>query len=78
MDIKNKYTEEEVLQLVKWFKEHPFQGELDLGHGIYVRDAEKAIYQFCHLIPTRWDNPNFLGVIHNLIQIQNAIIAQQP
>jgi len=73
MEFKTTYTLEEIEELVNWFKTCKHEGELNLGEGEIIKDFNKAVEQLSSLAIRYYDNPNFLGSIHNLIKIRNKI-----
>ena len=76
MEYKPTYTKEEIDELVNWFTSHTFEKEMDMGHGIYLNDVEKAIAPLMHMARTQYENRNYSGSIHFLFRIRDELIKQ--
>ncbi|OKZ24810.1 MAG: hypothetical protein BHV77_03885 [Bacteroides sp. 43_108] len=73
---KPTYTKEEVDELVKWFNEHEYDDEVDLGHGQYIKSVKVSVAQLSHLAQLYYANRNFSGPINMLFKIRDCLTEQ--
>ena len=74
MDYKNSYTKEEVMELYEWFDTHDYPTEMDLGHGVYVKDTKLLIEKSRAVAQKKHNNPTYSGQINLLFQLREKII----
>lgn len=76
MTYKPTYTKEEVEELVKWFDTHKYEKEVDLGHGIFIRDIQTALPPMRNIALAKYENRCFSGQIQLLFRIREELIKQ--
>lgn len=74
MEYKNTYTIEEVEELYKWFDTHDYPSEIDLGHGVVVKDTKMLVNKSKTIALRKYDNPTFSGQINFLYLVRDEII----
>ena len=67
---KRVYTKEEAQELIKWIDEAKPKGEIDLGHGVLIKDLEKFASQVRHIAQENYSNPTFAGQISLMMDVR--------
>ena len=76
MEYKSAYTAEDVKELYKWFDEQHYDNEVELGHGVNVKDVKTLVDGSRMVALTKYDNPTYSGQIHFLFMVRDALIKQ--
>lgn len=61
---------------MQWFDTHRCDKELDLGHGLVVRDIKKLTDQSRNIVLHKYDSPTYSGQIQLLFHLQDEMIKQ--
>ncbi len=67
---KRTYTKEEVQELIDWIDQMKPSGEIDLGHGVYIKDLSKFSAQVRYIAKEKYDNPTFGGQISLMMDVK--------
>ena len=70
---KRVYTKEETQELIKWIDEVKPKGEIDLGHGVLIKDLEKFASQVRHIALENYNNPTFAGQISLMMDVRSLM-----
>jgi len=74
MDYKKTYTKEEAEELLRWFDSHECDQEVDLGHGLVVKDFKKLVSQSRNILEKKYGNTTYSGQIQFLYRLQEEMI----
>lgn len=76
MEYKTTYTQEEVNELTQWFEDHVYEGEVDLGHGLFISNVKSTIAPILHIAQKKRENRTFSGQIALAFRIKEELIRQ--
>ena len=67
---KRTYTKAEVQELIAWIDATQPKGEMDLGHGVFIKDLEKFAKQVRFIAQNKYANPTFSGQISLMMDVK--------
>ncbi len=70
---KRSYTKEEAEDLIRWIDEVKPKGEINLGHGVLIKDLEKFASQVRHIAQENYSNPTFAGQISLMMDVREQM-----
>ncbi len=75
MEYKKLYSQEEIQDLLEWFKDNDaaLPQSLVLDEAQAIPNLRFTINQFGEMIKYNWKNPNFGGHIHLLFRIRDKV-----
>lgn len=79
MEYKKVYTDEEIDELVSWFKGHMDQlpQSLNMGKGIVVPDLKHTVQLYINIVQRNKSNPVFAAQIYHLFNMRDAVLQLQ-
>jgi len=76
MEYKNQYTKKDIKELYDWFDNNEYENEVDLGHGLYVKNVKLMIEGSRHVAEEKYDSKTYSGQFHKLFMLRDELIKQ--
>lgn len=70
---KRTYTKEEAEELVRWIDKFKPEGELDLGHGVCIKELKVFSQQVRHVAVEKYSSPTFAGQISLMMDVRDLL-----
>lgn len=76
MEYKNTFTSAEVEELHKWFLEHEYEDNIDLGQGIRIVDTKLFVENSFNVLTKKNNSATFSGIFYKLQILRECLIEQ--
>ncbi len=75
MEFKKHYTDEEINEVIQWFKEHSdnLPASLDMDKATHIPDFPSTVKLYYDIALAHKDNPTYAAQIHHLFKMRDAI-----
>ncbi|CDA44044.1 MAG: DUF6965 family protein [Bacteroidales bacterium] len=76
MEYKKHYTDEELAEVVNWFKEHfdELPQSIHIDKATYIADLKHTVTLYYDIVAKHKDNPTYAAQIHHIYQMRDAVL----